>query len=143
RIEMVGSVSEQPSGRVVHAEETSPSVAQREDIFSPAVLRLAQLEGLSVETLRKIDGTGDGGRITKKDIERFVAMRNSPCPLAGPTTTPAPVTAEGEVERIALTGMRKAIAENMVRSFYEAPHASLVLEADVTDVMKLIAREKE
>ena len=39
--------------------------------------------------------------------------------------------------------MRKAIADNMVRSFYEAPHATLVTEVDVTNVIKLIQKEKE
>ena len=42
-----------------------------------------------------------------------------------------------------MTGMRKAIADNMVRSFYEAPHASLVTEVDVTAIIQLIQKEKE
>ncbi len=114
----------------------------KEDLLSPAVLRLAQLEGIPLDTLKKIEGSGEGGRVTKKDIERFLqSSQASPCPLKQETPPPSSVM-QGE-ERIALTGMRKAIAENMVRSFYEAPHASLVVEADVTDVMKLIAQEKE
>ncbi|MCH9627675.1 MAG: Dihydrolipoyllysine-residue acetyltransferase component of pyruvate dehydrogenase complex [Chlamydiales bacterium] len=106
----------------------------KEEVFSPAVLRLAQLEGISIDTLRTIHGTGEGGRITKKDVEKFIAGQVEP---------PTPTVAEGGEERIRLSGMRKAIADNMVRSFYEAPHASLVAEADVTDVMRLVAREKE
>ncbi|MCC5831424.1 MAG: 2-oxo acid dehydrogenase subunit E2 [Chlamydiales bacterium] len=105
----------------------------KEEVFTPAVLRLAQMEGIAFETLRKIDGSGEGGRITKKDVERFAANKRTP---------PNPVEQEGE-ERIRLSGMRKMIADNMVRSFYEAPHASLVSEADVTDVMRLIVQEKE
>ena len=42
-----------------------------------------------------------------------------------------------------MSGMRKAIAENMVRSFYEAPHAELMSEVDVTAVMKTIQKQKE
>lgn len=104
------------------------------EVFSPAVQRLAQIEGLGMETLKKIDGTGEEGRITKKDVERFLQER-TPCPLQE-------VAQENE-ERIRLTGVRKAIAQNMVRSFYEAPHASLVIEADVTEISQLITREKE
>lgn len=127
-----------------HIPEPIAAQQGKEDIFSPAVLRLAQLEGISIDTLRKIDGTGDGGRITKKDVDRFVQSRSQaapirPCPLAKEAI---PALSEHE-ERIVMSGMRKAIAENMVRSFYEAPHASLVVEADVTEVMKLITREKE
>jgi len=102
----------------------------KEEVFTPAVLRLAQVEGIGLDELRTIQGTGEGGRITKKDVERHVAGQ------------PKEVATENE-ERIRLSGMRKAIADNMVRSFYEAPHASLVAEADVTDVLQLVAREKK
>lgn len=118
---------------------------EKEEMFSPAVLRLAQSEGISIETLRKIEGSGEQGRVTKKDVERFIQTQQSPpikpipCPLASPT----PVVGTKHEERVVMSSVRKAIAENMVRSFYEAPHASLVMEADVTDVMRLIAKEKE
>ena len=42
-----------------------------------------------------------------------------------------------------MSGMRKAIADNMVRSFYEAPHATLITEIDVTPVLDLIHNNKE
>jgi 2-oxoglutarate dehydrogenase E2 component (dihydrolipoamide succinyltransferase) len=126
----------QKSVEVTTSEEIAPQVS--EEYFSPAVLHLAQLEGISIDTLRKIEGSGEGGRVTKKDVERLIQTRPS-CPLASQASA---TSAHGE-ERIAMSGMRKAIAENMVRSFYEAPHASLVVEADVTDIMKMIAREKE
>ena len=41
-----------------------------------------------------------------------------------------------------MTPLRKAIAENMVKSFYEAPHASLITEVDVTRLVKWIAEQK-
>lgn len=108
------------------------------DFFSPAVLRFAALEGISLEVLRTIKGSGEGGRVTKKDIEHFIRSKKPPCPLASPLASSGALE-----ERVKLTGMRKAIADNMVRSFYEAPHASVVTEVDMTDVMELIAREKE
>ena len=52
-------------------------------------------------------------------------------------------SASTDVERIKMTGMRKAIADNMVRSFYEAPHATLITEVDVTKVLKLIQEHKK
>ncbi len=107
----------------------------KEEVFTPAVLRLAQVEGISFDTLRSIDGTGEGGRITKKDVENHLANKSTP---------KVPISEPGEEEEhIRLSGMRKMIADNMVRSFYEAPHASLVSEADVTDIMHLIAHEKK
>jgi len=111
-----------------------PGAHGREEVFSPAVIRLAQSEGISLETLRQMKGTGEGGRITKKDVLAHMQT---------PAKKPCPLESKSDEEHIELTGMRKAIADNMVRSFYEAPHASLVLEADVTDVMQLIKKEKE
>lgn len=112
-----------------------------EDSFlSPAVLRLAEMERLSLDTLRKIEGTGERGRVTKRDVERFLE-RQKKCPHE--VSPPLSVISSSQEERVKMTGMRKAIAENMVRSFYEAPHASLMTEVDVTDVMQLISREKE
>lgn len=137
KIQKGGAQTAAPTAAKIISKTPQPScqgTQDRGEVYSPAVLNLAKLEGLSMDDLSKIVGTGEGGRITKKDVERLAASRSVP---------PAPtVPLEGE-ERIAMTGMRKAIAENMVRSFYEAPHASLVIEADVTDIMNLVAREKE
>ncbi|MFN0065030.1 MAG: dihydrolipoamide acetyltransferase family protein [Chlamydiales bacterium] len=102
----------------------------KEEVFSPAVLRLANVEGISFEELRRIEGSGEGGRVTKKDVEEYVAAKG--CKM---TVVPK---AALEEEHVKMSGMRKAIADNMVRSFYEAPHASLVAEADVTELMELI-----
>ncbi len=133
----------------VTSKEESPVIQQEsavekgnEEVFSPAVLRLAKMEGIGFEQLRKIEGSGEGGRITKKDIETYAASKKT-CPLKAKTAAPQSSELTESEERIVMSGMRKAIAENMVRSFYEAPHASLVLEADVTDIIKMIAREKE
>lgn len=128
-----GASLSQQTPVVAHAEPC-PLKKGKEDIFSPALLRLAQVEGIPLETLRTLEGSGEGGRITKKDLESYIAAR-TPKDFIKQST-------EGE-DRIQLSGMRKMIAENMVRSFYEAPHASLVTEADVTEVMQLIKREKE
>ncbi len=134
KIEVNAAAPPAPVVEIARAQ-SEPCCARKgkEDVFSPAVLRLAQIEGIPFDTLRSIDGSGEGGRVTKKDLENYMAEKRSP---------KIPLEEEGE-ERIRLSGMRKMIADNMVRSFYEAPHASLVSEADVTDVMRLIAHEKE
>src|SRR5213075_2095161 len=95
------------------------------DFISPAVLRLAKEKGISLEELQSIPGTGEGGRLTKKDVEEY--KKPSSCPL--------------QTERVKMTPLRKAIADNMVKSFYEAPHASLVSEVDVTTLVKHIQAE--
>lgn len=119
-------------------QETQSLVEVAEDSFSPAVLRLARLEGIDLETLRQIEGTGNRGRVTKRDLERFVSSSTSEEPVE-----PKPKCSKRAEERVPMTGMRKAIAKSMVRSFYEAPHASLVTEIDMTEVMQVIAKQKE
>jgi 2-oxoglutarate dehydrogenase E2 component (dihydrolipoamide succinyltransferase) len=120
------------------------------DFLSPAVLRLAQEKGVSFEELKKIQGTGAGGRISKQDVEQYCERNKQSCkPASIPEQRVMPSCArnmtgpESDVERLKMTGMRKAIAENMVKSFYEAPHATLINEVDVTTVLKLIQEKKE
>lgn len=110
-----------PEKEKVKEQESGEKV----NFISPAVLRLAREKGISMNALEKIKGTGSGGRITKKDVEAYHEPSG------------------GDGDRIKMTGMRKAIADNLVKSFYEAPHASLVTEVDVTDAMNLIKEKKE
>jgi len=108
---------------------------QQEEILTPAVLRLLQEKGIGLQEIDRIPHTGQNGRLTKRDVEEYsVSKQQKPCPLA-PTT--------GGHERVKMTALRKAIAENMVRSFYEAPHASLITEIDVTNVVRFIKEHKE
>ncbi len=110
------------------------SGTQKEEILTPAVLRLLQEKGISLQDIDKIPHTGQNGRLTKKDVEEF-ADRKKQCPMAAKGSE--------SQERVKMTPLRKAIADNMVKSFYEAPHASLITEIDVTDVVRMIKEKKE
>lgn len=126
---IVTAADESPAAEPeVVVQQKTPSA---EESFSPAVARAAKAHGIDLATLTKIEGSGDGGRVTKKDIEVY-AQKSVKSSCSG-----------GHEERIEMSGMRKAIADNMVRSFYEAPHASFVTEIDVTEAMALIAKQKE
>lgn len=129
--------------------------------YSPAVLKLAQEHNID---LALITGTGAGGRITRKDLQKLIESGN--IPMAGETqatqskaveTAPAPTKAPeapvavaqaprqepmapaipvgaGDIE-IPVTGVRKAIATNMLRSKHEAPHAWTMIEVDATNLV--------
>lgn len=114
------------------SSSVSINAEQNQDFFSPALLRLARENKLSLEELQKIPGTGSGGRITKRDLELYLEK-----------STKKEESSLLPIERLQMTGMRKAIADNMVRSFYEAPHATLITEIDITDVMQCIQKEKQ
>lgn len=98
------------------------------NFFSPALLKKARENNVPLDELEKIPGTGSEGRITKKDLEKHIANRSASPGL--------------DVERVKMSGFRKAIADNLVKSFYEAPHATLISEVDVTQVMQYIKKEK-
>ncbi|WP_395096875.1 dihydrolipoamide acetyltransferase family protein [Bacillus amyloliquefaciens] len=113
--------------------------------YSPAVLRLAGEHGIQLE---EVEGTGAGGRITRKDIQKIIdsgmqQKSEAPAPVAVQTTqqapkqqqkqAPAPALSAGDIE-IPVTGVRKAIAANMHKSKTEIPHAWTMMEVDVTNM---------
>ncbi|MFD1065319.1 dihydrolipoamide acetyltransferase family protein [Oceanobacillus locisalsi] len=127
-------------------ENTDNAMKKR---YSPAVLRLSQEHDID---LNKIEGSGRGGRITRKDVEKYIEKNDTPQEQSAPlqekeTDTAAekeetPSAAKKSVQRetgdieIPVKGVRKAIADNMARSTQEIPHAWMQVEVDVTDLMK-------
>ncbi|MBP9185742.1 MAG: 2-oxo acid dehydrogenase subunit E2 [Bacteroidia bacterium] len=134
-----------------------PSNSGGARFYSPLVLNIAKEENVSMAELEQIEGTGNEGRVTKRDILAFVQNRTSapaPAPVANvvaatPVTQPvaaAPVSAPtikapkvtlmaGD-EIIEMDRMRKIIAENMVMSKHVSPHVTSFVEADVTEMVK-------
>ena len=126
--------------------------------YSPAVLRMSQENNIDLE---QITGSGKGGRITRKDIQKVIDSGEIPAPKQEqapaekkneekseapkapkaqaksiPETKSADVpVAEGDIE-IPVTGVRRAIANNMLRSKHEAPHAWTMVEVDVTNLVE-------
>src|SRR5699024_3021057 len=94
--------------------------------YSPAVLKMSQDHNIDLEL---VDGTGRGGRITRKDIEQIIesgkisTIKEESKALDREELFPQqPSTAEGDIE-IPFKGVRKVIADNMVNSKEEIPHA--------------------
>ena len=113
-----------------------PSGAEPEDIrATPAVRKLAAENGVD---LGRVQGTGLNGRVSRKDVEDFIARAQQPAArAAAPTQAPArpayaPVSGD---QPLKLTQIRKAIADNMTRA-WTAPHAHAVMEVDMTELMK-------
>ena len=106
--------------------------------YSPAVVKLASEHHID---LNNVKGTGLGGRITRKDINQYIQSietnvtkegENKPVTSSVKTTQ----TVSSKDSEIAITGVRKVIAENMIRSKREIPHAWMTVEVDVTDMVK-------
>jgi 2-oxoglutarate dehydrogenase E2 component (dihydrolipoamide succinyltransferase) len=95
--------------------------------ISPVVARMAAEHSLD---LAAITGTGAGGRVSKKDVERYLAERAAPPPAA-----PAAIHEPPAAEAIPLSPMRRAIAEHMLRSVQTSPHVTTVFEVDVSRII--------
>ena len=128
-----GSVSEEAIATPAESPTQSKDTPSKKGFFTPVVLKIAQEKGLDLSELENIPATGAGGRLSKRDLENYLQNR---------VAAPSAASVGGE-ERVKMSTMRKMIADAMVRSFYEAPHATLVNEVDVTKLIKYLKVNKE
>ncbi|MGA7162113.1 MAG: dihydrolipoamide acetyltransferase family protein [Bacteroidota bacterium] len=132
------------SGSATHVSHERVSVRESASIktnrfFSPLVMNIARAEGISMNELENISGSGIDHRVSKKDILDYLENRKLRDGSASAKKA-TPGTPSGSVEVIKMDTMRKSIAEHMVRSIRTSAHVGSVTEADVT---KLVAyREK-
>jgi len=123
------------------AEKEETEKKTMKNRYSPAVLRLAQEHDIDLE---KVNGTGAFGRITRKDVLKLIEAGNIPKKgslIQETKSYKSPKTA-GDTE-IPVSGVRKAIAQNMARSKTEIPHAWMMIEVDVTGLVELRNSIKE
>jgi len=114
--------------------------------FSPYVLRLAMINGISLEELRSIRGTGVNGRVTKRDLLDYLARR----PVATPSVEGMVGKAAPEAEELASLGkvvpmssIRKTIADHMIMSVRTSAHVTMVHPVDMSGVVQLRRRYRE
>jgi pyruvate/2-oxoglutarate dehydrogenase complex dihydrolipoamide acyltransferase (E2) component len=146
---MVVSAPTHPANIPTPTLPPQPAPLRELGFISPVVAKIAVEQKVD---LSKVPGTGMGGRITKKDIEKYLeALKLSPAvplPVTQPTyiqsTPPAPTPAAvppsvsplaGTFTVLPQTPIRKAIAEHMLMSEHTAPHVSTIMEVDMTHVV--------
>ena len=155
---------------IPHLPEDRKSVPQASSsirFYSPLVLNIAASEGISMTELEKIDGTGQDGRVSKKDIVNYLEKRKTqPAAQSQSSTETAAKPADKEAEKpaqpsrqevqlagqqspdrfgdnveiIEMDRMRKMIAKHMVDSLNTSAHVTSFTECDVTNVV--LWREK-
>jgi pyruvate dehydrogenase E2 component (dihydrolipoamide acetyltransferase) len=103
-------------------------------VISPLVRRIAREHGLDLRTLA---GSGPDGLILRADVERAAAATGTSAEEAAVAPVPAPASAPGTVgaERIALRGIRGAVADKLARSRREIPDATCWVDADATELL--------
>ena len=122
--------------------------------FSPLVRKIAETEGLSMEQLDMVPGTGKDGRVTKNDILSFIEGRNNLQPSkifeseniiseTKDVVKPISVSVNGEDEIIEMTRMGKLVSKHMVASVQTSAHVQSFIEIDVTNIVKWRAKVKD
>lgn len=151
-----------PAPQVAATSTPQAQTAQVEAtrFYSPLVKSIAKEEGISMGELESIQGSGEGGRVTKKDILAYISNRSTaPAPQTTSAPKPAaakpapkkaapaaqqgfrtfntpPVDRSGNVEIIEMDRMRKLISDHMVMSKHVSPHVTSFVEADVTNLFQ-------
>lgn len=126
--------------------------------YSPAVLQLAREAKIPQDELDAIPGTGYEGRVSKKDIKRYIdgkkgggapaaggtapVAAESPKANAAPAAQPSPAAADG-VEVKEMDRVRRMIADHMVMSKKVSPHVTNMVEVDVTKLVRWREKNKE
>jgi len=159
-------VQEEPVHTGFTTSETSQNLKTQSQnlngnrFFSPLVLNIAAQEGVSMSELEKIPGTGNEGRVTKRDILQYVNDKKSGTGQRQQTQREQSsmvipmhrveqreqeretvsggsqlTSYTGNVEIIEMDRMRKLIADHMVRSKHTSPHVTSFTEADVTNMV--------
>jgi 2-oxoglutarate dehydrogenase E2 component (dihydrolipoamide succinyltransferase) len=152
---VVEEIPYQPMG---NSQPATNNGASKIRFYSPLVLNIAQQEGIGMAELENIEGTGQDGRVSKKDILAYVANKgqaqsyqpkaeSAQVPVQQlstvnqqPTTNNQPSFAPptvftGNVEVIEMDRMRKLIAKHMVDSKHTSPHVTSFAECDVTNLV--------
>ncbi len=115
--------------------------------YSPLVLNIARTEGIAMNELELVPGTGKDGRVSKKDILAYIKNRTaapviSSAAAQAPAASSVPAAPVHKVdvpvypgdEIVEMDRMRKLIADHMVMSKHVSPHVTSFVEADVTRI---------
>ncbi len=158
----IETVKETVANEAIQLDKSGPSGK----FYSPLVRSIAEKEGISMSELENLNGSGQAGRVTKKDILTYVENRVNgaapqPAAQANTSSTPAAPAAQNAPsaspaggngflanikepivvpnpgdEIIEMDRMRKLIAEHMIMSKHVSPHVTSYVEADVTEIVQ-------
>jgi len=111
--------------------------------YTPVVLKIASQEGIPLNELEQISGSGRGGRVTKKDVLNYIENHNiiqTEVVEPAPPFSPAPLTNSsalpGRTEE--MHHMRKIIADHMKKSIETSAHVYVMTEVDMTSIVDFV-----
>jgi pyruvate dehydrogenase E2 component (dihydrolipoamide acetyltransferase) len=125
-----------PEPAAVGVAEPAPAANERRLFATPLVRKLARERGIELDSVR---GTGPGGRIVRRDLDRLPVAEPASAPPPVPTPAPvveSPQPAAGFTD-VPLTRMRKAIARRLTESKTTVPHFYVTADCRVDDLLEL------
>ncbi|MBX7101068.1 MAG: 2-oxo acid dehydrogenase subunit E2, partial [Myxococcaceae bacterium] len=126
-----------------HAAPAAAAAAGAKVLATPVTRRMAREHGLD---LASVAGSGPQGRVTKADVEAHLAgggAKTNGAATRAPMAPLAPLASARGDQRVPIRGLRKKIAEKMVRSKFTAPHYTFVEEIDASALVGMRTRMNE
>jgi 2-oxoglutarate dehydrogenase E2 component (dihydrolipoamide succinyltransferase) len=136
-------VVEKSASKPIHLKNESKRKSDR--FLSPLVKSIARNENISIDEVEKLQGSGNNGRIQKRDLLNYIQKKSAdnkvisePQSVATKQEVPkskVSVSIEANDQVVEMDRVRKLIAEHMIHSVQVAPHVTSVVEADVTNLV--------
>ncbi len=131
--------------------KTQENLTDNNKFYSPLVKNIAKKEGIHLDELNKINGTGKNNRVTKNDILSYLNTRTNKKPSIEIKTNIEDNKSqnifsnyqEGEKDIIEMSRMRKLIADHMIKSKSTSAHVTSFNEVDMTNIVKWRNQVKE
>ena len=116
--------------------------------YSPLVKSIAKAEGISLDELTGLEGTGAAGRVTKEDVIRYIENRTAPTTRGKKEVASQPAAPQVKYDSareqvIPMDNMRQRIMEHMVASRDASVHVAAITEVDMTGIADYISRNGE
>ncbi|MEN8191199.1 MAG: dihydrolipoamide acetyltransferase family protein [Bacteroidota bacterium] len=133
----------------INQEEQKIDIADSNRFYSPLVLSIARKENLSLTELETIQGTGIEGRVSKKDILKYLELKEQGVVLQKSKKdklikdTSVDVTSSDETEIIPMDNIREKIMEHMIHSRDTSVHVTAVNEVDMSRIHNYIQEHKD
>lgn len=142
------SVSEKPDIEIKDTnEETKPidfiknaeilidknEFKSSEKFYSPLVKNISKKEGVSIEELNSISGTGKNGRVTKNDLLNYISSKSKPSNYSKDTTEHSSLENHSD-EIIEMSRMEKLISDHMLMSKQKSAHVQAFIEVDISEL---------
>ena len=166
--EIIETASAEENAQVAEVEKTiekgievvAAPISKTSDsgkFYSPLVRNIAQTEGIAIEELETISGSGKDGRVTKEDILAYIndgksapkavvaadVKEHKTAPVLKEVQKAAPVSVNGEDEVLEMSRMGKLVSKHMVSSLQTAAHVQSFIEIDVTNIVKWRTKVKD